>query len=593
MPTSTAPSLPLPRSQLFAGSLAQRLRILSGLVLFAFVLMHFLNHALGIWSAEAMDAMQAWRTAVTRSPVGTVVLGTALAIHLGLALARIAQRSTWRMPVWEAVQILLGLAIVPLLIPHALPMRGKFDVFGADTLYSETLAELWTNLVWTQTALLLVVWVHACIGLHFWLRLSRAYRRLAPLLLALAVLVPALALVGFLVAGREAAERRTERAAAADQHPAPAAATEKSSGDRLLADLQLGLFWACGGVAGAGLAWFGLRALRRRAAGGLRVQYTAGPTLRIAPGPTLLEISRSFGVPHVSICGGRARCSTCRVRVEEVSGDLPPPSGAEAATLERIRADPTVRLACQLRPRGDMTVTRLVRLPEAARALVPTTAEDVGVERTLAILFLDIRGFTALSDARLPYDTVFLLNRFFAEVGEAVTGAGGWIDKYLGDGLMALFGLNGRVEDACRSALVAAMRVDAALEKLNAELHGELSSPLKIGIGLHVGPLVLGRIGHRGSASTTVIGPAVNVASRLESLTKEHGVQIVASAALAEAAGLRSDDFAQSVVSVRGASEAMSIVLIARGRDLRGSLGDEGLVAAAGNAAPLREAAPS
>jgi adenylate cyclase len=269
------------------------------------------------------------------------------------------------------------------------------------------------------------------------------------------------------------------------------------------------------------------------------------------------------------------------VRIEDALVELPPPTGAEAATLDRIRADPTVRLACQLRPHGDMTVTRLVRLPEQQRALVPTTAEDVGVERTLAILFLDIRGFTALSDARLPYDTVFLLNRFFAEVGEAITGSGGWIDKYLGDGLMALFGLNGRVEEACRGALIAAMRVDAALDKLNAEMHGELASPLRIGIGLHVGPLVLGRIGHRASAATTVIGPPVNVASRLEALTKEHGVQLVASAALVEAAGLRSDAFAQAVVSVRGAAEAMSVVLVPRGRDLRGVLGDEAILAAA------------
>ena len=220
----------------------------------------------------------------------------------------------------------------------------------------------------------------------------------------------------------------------------------------------------------AGLVFSPCATLRRRTRGGIRVGYTAGPTLRAAPGPTLLEISRAFGVPHVSICGGRARCSTCRVKIESAEGELPPPSAAEAATLKRIGADPNVRLACQLRPHADMTVTRLVRLPEQSRALLPATAEEVGVERTLAILFLDIRGFTALSDARLPYDTVFLLNHFFAEVGEAVTGAGGWIDKYLGDGLMALFGLNGRTEDACRAALLAAMRVDAALERLNGEL---------------------------------------------------------------------------------------------------------------------------
>jgi adenylate cyclase len=76
------------------------------------------------------------------------------------------------------------------------------------------------------------------------------------------------------------------------------------------------------------------------------------------------------------------------------------------------------------------------------------------------------------------------------------------------------------------------VHIDAALERLNSELQNELSAPLRIGLGLHVGPLVLGRIGHRASASTTVIGPAVNVASRLESLTKEHGVQIIASAAV-------------------------------------------------------------
>lgn len=584
----SVPSLSAPRSPLLGGSLAQRLRIFSGLILFAFVLFHFLNHALGIWSIATMDAAQEWRTAVTRSTVGTIVLGGALATHFWLNVYKIARRSTWRMPVWEAVQIALGLAIPLLLIPHLLPMRGHYAMDGAATRYSETLPGLWGDLALVQTTLLLVVWAHACIGLHFWLRLARFYRRISPFLLAAAVLVPALALAGFVVSGREATERAEQAAAASsaapafdggdygyDDYGASSAGPVLSPTDQFLAALQGVLLWSAAALLGAGLFFFALRALWRRSRRGIRIGYTAGPTLRTSPGPTLLEISRSFGVPHVSICGGRARCSTCRVRVEDAAGELPPPNAAEAATLERIRADPSVRLACQLRPHADMTVTRLVRLPEQTRALVPAASEEIGVERTLAILFLDIRGFTALSDARLPYDTVFLLNRFFGEVGEAVTGAGGWIDKYLGDGLMALFGLNGRVEDACRSALLAAMRVDAALERLNGELGSELAAPLKIGIGLHVGPLVLGRIGHRASAATTVIGPAVNVASRLESLTKEHGVQIVASAALAEAAGLRSDAFPQAVVSVRGASEALAVVLIERGRQLGSFLGEE------------------
>jgi adenylate cyclase len=569
------PALSAPRSPLLGGTLAQRLRIGSGLILFAFVLTHFLNHALGIFGIGVMEAAQAWRTAVTRSGIGTIVLGGALATHLVLNLVKIARRSTWRMPVWEAVQIGLGLTIPVLLVPHILPMRGHYALDGADTLYSETLPDLWGNLALDQTALLLVVWTHACIGLHFWLRLARFYRRVSPFLLATAVLVPALSLAGFVAAGRDAVEPDSGLQTAASTTPANGVPPAITPTDQFLAELQIFLTWLGVALVVAGLVIFALRAVRRRTRSGIRVGYTAGPTLRTAPGPTLLEISRSFGVPHVSICGGRARCSTCRVRIESASGELPPPNSAEAATLKRIAADASVRLACQLRPQVDMVVTRLVRLPEQSRALQPATAEEVGVERTLAILFLDIRGFTALSDARLPYDTVFLLNHFFSEVGEAVTGAGGWIDKYLGDGLMALFGLNGRTDDACRAALLASMRVDAALERLNGELGSELSTPLKIGIGLHVGPLVLGRIGHRGSAATTVIGPAVNVASRLESLTKEYGVQIVASSALAEAAGLRSDSFPQAVVSVRGSSEAMAVVLIAQGELLKGFLGDE------------------
>jgi adenylate cyclase len=307
-----------------------------------------------------------------------------------------------------------------------------------------------------------------------------------------------------------------------------------------------------------------MRARQRR----YRVSYTVGPTVPATIGATLLEISRINNVPHTAVCGGRARCSTCRVRIDKTAADLPPRTPAEAATLKRIHAADDVRLACQLRPHGDLTVTRLVQPPEAQRAPSLSDPDEAGVERTLAILFLDIRGFTGLSEARLPYDTVFLLNRFFTETGGATKAAGGWVDKYLGDGLMALFGMNQTSAEACRAALSAVVGIDAALQRLNDELSGEIPAPLRIGIGLHVGPLVIGRIGHPASATTTVIGPAVNVASRLESLTKEHGVQIIASTALCELAGIPPDAFARMDVAVRGASEPVSVTLIPRGQDL-------------------------
>jgi adenylate cyclase len=570
--TSISHTAALTSSPLLGGGVLQRARIASGLILFTFVFFHFINHALGLISLDMMETFQAQRTAVTRSLLGTVVLAGALVFHLGLNLYKIAKRSTWKMPAWEAVQILLGLSIPVLLASHAAFMRAQHEIDGSDTTYFEALPGLWNDLALQQAVLLLIVWTHGCIGLHFWLRLSRFYRPFAPFLLSLAVLIPTLALCGFMVAGREVAAIAAEIEAAMAAAGEPALVIDGTANDepelltaRAVQSYAIWTAWAL--LAAVPIAWVvrGLARIRHRR---IRISYTDGPSITTTAGPTLLELSRMSGIPHTSICGGRARCSTCRVRVEEGAGNLPAPSDAEAATLARIKADDGVRLACQVRPETDLKVTRLVRPAAHRRALLPGASEEAGVERTLAILFLDIRGFTTLSEARLPYDTVFLLNRFFAEVGEAVTGAGGWVDKYMGDGMMALFGLNQPTPAACRAALRAAMEIDGVLEKLNHDLGAELAAPLKIGIGLHVGPLVLGRIGHRASASTTVIGPSVNVASRLESLTKDHGVQLIVSKPLAIQAGLPGDLFPEISVTVRGTSEPVCVLLVPRGQNL-------------------------
>jgi adenylate cyclase len=566
--------LPAPRptaqnSPLFAGGIWQRLRIFSGLVLFVFAFFHLLNHALGIWGVGPMEAFQAWRVPIQRSLPVSALLAAAFFTHLFLNLWRIATRSTWRMPLWEGLQIALGLSIPVLLMQHAPYLRAAASIEGVSTTYSRVLPALWSEHTWNQTLLVLVVWSHGCIGLHFWLRLGNFYRRIAPLLLAIAVLLPALSLAGFVAAGRESLAGPVLASEAVQPTGITARDIERSAVDTA---------WALRALLAIALAIRVVLHLSRRR---IRVRYTDGPTLLAPAGPTLLELSRAYRVPHASVCGGRARCSTCRVRIESTEAALSPITSAEGATLRRIHAEPDVRLACQLRPRGDMTVTRLVRPPDEARPGFATATEAAGVERTLAVLFLDIRGFTTLSEARLPYDTVFLLNRFFTEVGEALIASGGWIDKYLGDGLMALFGLNQPTDAACRAALAAAVGIDAALERLNLELGEELAGPLKIGIGLHVGPLVLGRIGHTASAATTVIGPVVNVASRLEALTKEHDVQVVASSALARRASLDLGAFPTTSVTVRGTSEELAVLLIPRGRDLAPFLENTAVPAAA------------
>ena len=183
--------------------LTTRLRLASGLVLMVFVASHLANHALGIVSLAAMEQARTAFVAVWRSPPGTLLLYAALLGHIGLALHKLWRRRSLRMPAWEAAQITLGLLIPFWLTVHIIGTRGAHQWQGVDDDYAYLLNVLWPNGAWRQSLMLTLVWLHGCIGLHFWLRLRAWYPALRPWLFALALLLPALALIGFADAGRE------------------------------------------------------------------------------------------------------------------------------------------------------------------------------------------------------------------------------------------------------------------------------------------------------------------------------------------------------------------------------------------------------
>ena len=552
---------------LWRGTPTQRCRLVSGLILFTFAATHFLNHALGLISIDAMTAMQEGRKAITRSIPGGVILGGALLTHMSLGISKLVYRSTLRMPLWEAVQIGLGLLIPILLFPHIVNTRVAHEVLGVNDIYTYELVRLWPARAVDQTVLLALVWAHGCIGLHFWLRLVGWYRKAEPFALALAVLVPFAGIAGFVVAGRQAREKIADEAffsslkqvsnwpegdAAANLTAWADAA--RFAGIWLIAAIAIGII---------------LRIAYNRFGPRVRVQYTGGPGAVAPVGPTLLEISRMNRVPHASVCGGRARCSTCRVKVAEGIENLPPASTAEALTLSRVNTPPDVRLACQIRPHGDLTVTRLVGTALTAEGLQdPNAVEAQGVEATAAILFLDLRGFTKFSETMLPYDIVHLLNRFFERAGDAVLSNNGRIDKYTGDGLMAVFGHSDGPHMGCIQALKASRQIDLGLKDLNTQLGTEIDQPLRVGMGLDAGDLVMGKIGHANSAAMTVIGNSVNTASRLEAMTKELGCQLIMSSAVARYAGLGTDRFVKEVAEIRGLSDPIDIICIHRARNL-------------------------
>jgi ferredoxin len=344
---------------LLRGGLQQRLRLASGLVLFTFAAAHFANTAMGLVSLELMHQMDDARTFVTRSTLGTIVLTAAILTHISLGLYKLANRNTLRLPVWEAAQILIALMIPFLLFPHIVNTRVAHVFFGVSDSYLYELTRLWPDRAFLQSLLLLLVWCHGCIGLHYWLRLSERYHAWRPVLWTAAALLPVLALAGFAVSGRTTAEIMSDPESFL-QLKQRAHWPSAADGDTMarLRDLTQYGFGALLAVI-AGIYLF--RRRRSRAGVAIAITYRDGPTVEATTGMTLLEISRASRVPHASVCGGRARCFTCRVKIEKGLETLPPPVGAEAIALRALEAPGDLRLACQLRPTAPITVTILNR----------------------------------------------------------------------------------------------------------------------------------------------------------------------------------------------------------------------------------------
>ncbi|WP_171168910.1 adenylate/guanylate cyclase domain-containing protein [Ruegeria sp. HKCCA0370] len=546
---------------LWRGGWSTRLRIVSGLVLFVFAFFHFINIGLGLFHTDYLHGMQDGRKAVTRHDVMSVLFYAALFTHAGLALTSIAQRRTLRMPFSTALQVVLGLLIPLQLISHIVQTRVAHEVYDVNDEMGYIIILMWPSIaVWMQSALLLIVWIHGCIGLHMWLRLTRWWSRVVPYLIGVAVFVPLFALAGLLTEGRRiwadfADEFLREQYIEHYNWPSPEAFQTLFS----VKDYGLLIFWLALGA--TGLVYIGRKLWRRRHS--VRVNYAKGPEVVAEKGMTLLEISQVNGVPHAALCGGKGRCTTCRVIVEDGSDALPPPGDVEARSLAAVGASPQTRLACQIRPTEPTTVFRVFR-PDGGRIRGHASQ---GQERQLAVLFLDMRSFTARTTGQLPYDIVFLLNRFFDAVVPAITKEGGVVDKYMGDGLLAVFEKPNAAASA-RAGLQAAIDISHALDEFNAQLEAEGSPGIRIGMGLHLGDLVVGEIGAAGHASKTIIGDAVNVASRLESETKALKVELLVSHELLKAAGVVVPQNDIRLFQLRGVSEPIPALPVTRASTL-------------------------
>ncbi len=520
------------------GLLRNKVRPVSALVLLAFVLCHLTAHSFLLVSFERAGAaldilMYPWR-----SVIGTAVLASALLAHYSNALWSIYVRRHLRLSRWEWWQLSLGLCIPLLLMFHVIGTRVAEGLLGVTSHYSSVLLVQWQLSPWLgvlQVAAVLTVWIHACIGVHFWLRTKTWYARWRPLFVGVGLLLPTLALSGYVTAGNQVLR--------AAENPNYAKSSLQASNLTVQKRVEIGRIARVGSAIYLALtllpfAGRGVRAWVYRHRRRPLLTHSNGQTVPMLPGATVLETLRENGIPHASVCGGRARCTTCRILVTKGLRNLPEPSGLEATALARIGATPGMRLACQICPTADISVMPLLAADaRVADGMVRAGLE--GSEQLITVMFVDLRGATILGEAKLPYDLLYILNQFFDEMIKALTATNGHYSQFTGDGLMALYGLNAKDPAiGAADALRGAREMLARVAQLNSRMRGDLPQPIRIGIGIHFSEAIVGAMGPPGSQIITAIGDTVNACKRLESLTKEYDCAVVVSRRAADMAGL-------------------------------------------------------
>ena len=544
-------------------SVVRTLRSVTGTVLAVYIGTHFVNHSLGVISIDAQDALLEVLAPIWQSAPGTLLLYGSLITHALLGLYALWLRKTLRMPTWELAQLVFGLAVPLLLIPHVFGTRVAESIVGTHPTYHTVITTLWASPVAMvrQPLLVVIVWIHLVIGLHYWLRLRSRYRHALRVFYPIAVVVPLLALLGFWGAGIELRELAAIGEDGADRNGAKVVTPERSledearararvaSRERKTYEIYIGLLVL---VLAARVA----RQVQHARAESFAIRHSNGRLITAPVGHSLLEALRDASIPHASVCGGRARCTTCRVRIDHSAQPLAAPEPLEADALRRINAGTDVRLACQLRPTTDVSITPLV--PPHVGPGDLDARQQPGRERAVAVMFVDLRESSRLGEQRMPYDVFFILNRFFAELAEALRETGGYYSTFNGDGLMALYGTETDLAKGCRDAIRGAMAIAARLAQMNAAFAHDLGQPLRAGIGIHAGDAIVGTMGPPATPLLSALGDTVNVASRLEAETKRRRCMLVVSSACADAAGVDLSAFPRHTVTVRGRSESIT-----------------------------------
>ena len=517
---------------------------------------HLLNHSLGLISLDTMEQGRAIFLRFWRHDVLFYVLYGALSIHFLLGVYALARRRSFRMSRKEWIRNSCAVLIPFFLASHLSITLWGSRFLGLNDSYAFMIISTYIFDPFGYIILglmLMLVWTHGSIGIIGLIEFREFYSKRRGLFQGLILGLPLIAYGGYIRASIELSE-------ASQSNPITILELISNSnftaeiGEKIVSLSDLLQFLVYPILLSLFVAFYFIRNLLEKRFNSIQVQYTDGTNINVSRGSSLLEASHKAGRYHESVCGGRGRCTTCRVRVTSSLGELPKPNKIEQSVINRLNFDQSLRLACQLRPETDIEINPLIKLVNHDKQNLRFSNQEnlSGIEKETVIMFCDLRGFTRLSDGKMPFDVVFILNKYFKLVTDAVEENKGRIDKFIGDGVMAIFDKDTTISKNCKNALKGAAMITTYLNDLNDELSTEDLDPLRLGIGIHSGNAIIGKMGYGEASSDTAIGDTVNVASRLEQLTKDYSCQLMFSSTVAENAELDKTKLNSVKTKIRG-----------------------------------------
>ena len=542
---------------------ATKLKLWTGMFLMFYCVTHHMNHSLGIFGLTVVDYAREYFLLFWRNPVISFFLLFTLVIHIIFSLLRVIKMATFKgFQSHEWFQLITGILTVPLLAIHITTTGIAHRFYGVEDTYT-----FWTSPgldyfeIFFFNFIMLFIWLHGYIGIKFWMKVNSNYQKYLRQADIFFLIIPLLSIVGQISIFRESDLKGffdTEYKEKILKYSNP----ENIDLNVLLENtiIYFVLPYLLSIMVLFGYRFYYFKIKRRN--NSIKVSYPDGGVSNIFPGMNILEASLQAGIPHAHVCGGRGRCSTCRIKIDQDLTQLEPPRQNERRILRSIGAPENIRLACQAYPKIDLNVSPLLSADANFQESYFEQKYTYGSDREICILFADLRAFTKMSEKKLPFDIVFILNQYFKLMGQIIENNGGYLDKFIGDGTMALFGIEEGPKEGSRNAINAATKMNDELKKLNESLINDLPFPLKMGIGIHTGNVIIGKMGYKHAKNLTAVGDAVNTASRLESLTKELKSQIIISKYTFELSEHQIKDLEEDTVNIVGKNDLFDIIKI-------------------------------